>query len=124
MLTMVIGTPGYKKDSKGFPIGRPNNSHSFETYLATGTGLGYELYPSEVASIQAALKSSSCKLVMLRNDMQKKRAEGRLIGIKQTPSRTKRNNWRYDVLFESQKEIKPYVYLPNEKLKHNGVKVF
>jgi len=124
MTTLVISTPWGKKDSTtGLSIGKPGQSHSWETFFTTGKGLGYILYPSEYSKLQQDLITSSVKVVMLRQDRKKRRAEARLINIVRTPHLAKNGQWRYDIHFEDQREIKPYIYLPKEKLKRNGVKV-
>lgn len=124
MTTLVISTPWGKKDSTtGSSIGKPRQSHSWETFFITGRGLGYILYPSEYSKLQHALITSSVKVVMLRQDRKKRRAEARLIKIHPTPRLAKNGQRRYDIYFEDRKEIKPYTYLPKEKLKRNGVKV-
>jgi hypothetical protein len=122
MTTLVISTPWYKKDGSGHNIGKPGQSQSWETYLKTGIGLEYILYPAEVNKLQQGISFGSCKVVMLRNDKKPRRAEARLIKLEKTPRQAKNGQWRYDVYFEDQKEV-PYAYLPNEKLKWNGVKV-
>ena len=123
MTTLVISTPWYKKDEAGNNIGKPGQSHSWETYFNTGIGLGYILYPAEINKLQQGISSGSCKIVILRNDKKPRRAEARLIKLKITPRQARNGQWRYDVHFEEPKEITPYVYLPYEKLKENGVKV-
>lgn len=115
---------GIRKTRQAHNIGKPGQSHSWETYFQTGIGLGYILYPDEFAKLQQGINTGSSKLVMLRQDKNKRRAEARLTNLVRR-GQAKNGQWRYDVYFEDQKEIKPYVYyLPNEKLKENGVKVF
>ena len=124
MTTLVISTPWYKKDAAGHNIGKPGQSHSWETYFQTGLGLGYILYPDEFAKLQQSIITGSSRLVMLRQGKNKRRAEARLTNLVPTPRQAKNGQRRYDVYFEDQKEVKPYVYhLPDEKLKWNGVKV-
>jgi hypothetical protein len=124
MTTLVISTPWYKKDeATGQSIGKPGQSHSWEKFFQTGKGLGYILYPDEFAKLQQGIIKGSSKLVMLRQGRGQRRAEARLTKLVQTPRQAKNGQWRYDVSFEDQKEVKPYVYLPAEKLKRNGVKV-
>lgn len=124
MATLVISAPWYKKDKAGRSIGKPGQSHSWETYLGTGTGLGYILYPRELAKLQQGIIAGSSKVVLLRQDRNQRRAEARLTRLRRTPHQAKNGQWRYDVCFEDQGEVVPYAYyLPNEKLKENGVKV-
>lgn len=124
MTKLIISTPWYKKDKSGNNVGKPGQMNSWETYFQTGKGLGYILYPHEFDILQKSIKSDSCKLIMLRQDKNKKRAEANLTNLKQTSRQTKKGQWRYDIYFKNQIEIKPYVYnLPDEKLKENGVKV-
>jgi hypothetical protein len=120
MPTLIISAPWYKKDSAGNPTGRPGQPHSWETYFQTHVGLGYVLYPAEFNRLSGAI--GSAKVVLLRNDKKKLRAEARLTGLTRR-RQTKNGQWRYDVSFEDPREIKPYVYYPEEKLKENGVKV-
>ncbi len=123
MTTLIIGTPWYKRDKKtGLNIGKPGQSHSWETYFNTGIGLGYILYPGEYNELQQSIKAGTSKLVMLRNGRNKRRAEARLTELKMTPRQAKNGQWRCDVYFIEQKEA-TYAYLPHEKLKRNGVKV-
>lgn len=111
MTTLVISTPWNKKDhTTGLSTGKPGQSHSWETFFATGRGLGYILYPSEYSKLQHALITSSVEVVMLRNDRKKKRAEARLIKIHPTPRFAKNGQRRYDIHFEDQKKIVPYAY--------------
>jgi hypothetical protein len=122
MTTLIISTPWYKKDDAGHYVGKPGQLQSWETYLKTGIGLEYILYPAEVSKLQQSIDSGSCKLVMLRQDKDKRRAEARLTKLVITPKKGQ-NQSRYDVHFVGQKEV-PYAYsLPMEKLKWNGVKV-
>jgi len=123
MATLVISTPWYKKDEADHYIGKAGQSHSWETFFQTGKALGYILYQDEFAKLQQGIIKGSSKLVMLRQDRGQRRAEARLTKLVQTSRQAKNGQWRYDVYFEDQKELKPYVYLPAEELKRNGVKV-
>jgi hypothetical protein len=123
MRKLILSTPWYKKDEQtGKNIGRPGQSHSWETYMKTGIGLGYILTSNEYQILNGALGRGPVTVVLLRNDKEKKRAEAWLTKIIQTP-RKAQGGWRYDIHFKGQKEITPYVYMPTEKLKRNGVKI-
>jgi hypothetical protein len=122
MTTLIIGTLWNKKDKLGNSIGRPEQSHSWETFFQKGEGLGYELYTGELDELERSIKTGSCKLVMLRNDKIERRAEGRLLRLDITPRKTKKYR-RYNVIFTDQKEVRPYVYHPDETLKYNSVRV-
>jgi hypothetical protein len=122
MTTLVVSTPWYKKDKAGQSIGKPGESHGWETYLKTGIGLGYILYQAEFAKLQQSITRGSGKVVMLRQDRDQRRAEARLTKLVRTQSQAKNGQWRYDVYFEEQKQV-PYKYLENEKLTRRGVKV-
>jgi hypothetical protein len=123
MTNLVISAPWYKKDGNGRNVGKPGQSHSWETFLKTGTALGYILYPDEFDKLQQGIDTGSVRVVMLRQDKNKRRAEARLTNLVNTQRQAKNYQWRYDIYFEEQKGV-PYMYLPNEKLKWNGVKVF
>lgn len=124
MTTLVISAPWSKKDKAGNSIGKPGQSGAWETFFKTGVGLGYMLYPHEVARLRQGIIIGSSKVVLLRNDYQKKRAEARLTDLKDTNCPAGKGGWRYDICFQDQKEV-PYVYhLPDEELKWNGVKVY
>jgi hypothetical protein len=123
MATLVISTPWYKKDKSGHDTGKPGQKNSWERYFTTGIGLGYILYQDEFNKLQQGIIKGCSKLVMLRNDKGQRRAEARLTGLVKTAYKAKNRQWRYDVYFEEQTEVRPYAYLPNETLKRNGVKV-
>lgn len=122
MRKLILSTPWYKKDQTGHSIGKPGQSHSWETYLQTGIGLGYILSQSEYSILKAAMLIDNVKVVLLRNDKDKRRAEAWLTNLVQTPRQAK-GGWRYDVHFKDPKVITPYNYPPIEKVKRNGVKV-
>jgi len=126
MTTIVISAPWYKKDKAGCSVGKCGQSNSWETFFKTGIGLGYMLYPGEVAALNKAISQGSGQVVLLRTSMNhRRRAEARLTGLKKTPWPTGTGGWQYDVYFEDQKQITPYVHLlPIEQLKRNGVKIF
>jgi len=120
LATLIINAPWHKKDSKGNPIGHAGRSRSWETFFEKGIGLGYILYPRE----EAVLRPGFSTVVLLRTSKNhERRAEARLTELKRTPRQAKNGQRRYDIFFEDQKEVNPYVYLPKEKLKRNGVKV-
>jgi len=123
MRKLILSTPWYKKDKQtGKNRGRPGQSYSWETYMKTGIGLGYILTSNEYQTLNGALGRAPVEVVLLRNDKKEKRAEAWLTKIVQTP-RKAQGGWRYDIYFKGQKEITPYVYMPIEKLKRNGVKI-
>jgi len=125
MPTLIISAPWYKKDNAGNPTGRPNQRNSWETYVEVAhVGLGYMLYQSEYETLTtpAGVVRDDITVVLLRNDRNRRRAEARLTGLKRG-EQTKNGQWRYDVSFEDPREITPYVYGSEEKLKENGVKV-
>ena len=122
MRKLILSTPWYKKDQAGNNIGKPGQSHSWETYLKTGIGLGYILSSSEYSILNAAVRTDTVKVVLLRNDKNERRAEAWLTKLVQTPRKAK-GGWRYDAHFKDPKQITPYNYPPIEKLKRNGVKV-
>ena len=79
MRKLILSTPWYKKDQAGNNIGKPGQSHSWETYLKTGIGLGYILSPSEYSILNAAVRTDTVKVVLLRNDKNERRAERGLL---------------------------------------------
>jgi hypothetical protein len=126
MATLVISTPWYKKNPKtGLSTGKPGQGQSWEDYFKTHIGLEYILYEDEYQKLKKDIDKGCGKLVMLRNDKQKRRAEASLTRLKKTAVKAgpRHSLWRYDVYFGEPTEVLPYVYLPSEELKHNGVKV-
>lgn len=121
MATLVISTPWWEKGGKG----KARQEHSWETYFETHIGLGYILSQYEYEKLKQGIDKGCGKLVMLRNDKQKRRAEASLTRLEKTAVRAgpRDSLWRYDVYFGEPTEVHPYVYLPSEELKHNGVKV-
>lgn len=98
--------------------GKPETPTSFETYMQTGVGKGYAISQKEVS-----LLCSGSKVVLLRNDRDKQRAEGILVKLVKTNAKTPQGIQRYDVCFQEQKEV-DYSYMkPAEKLTRRGVKV-
>ena len=106
MPTLVIHAP-YSK-------GKPGTPNSFETYLNTGIGKGYAIFPKDVRRLP-----TGCKVVLLRKDKNRLRAEGllaRLVPAGITPQGIQ----RYDVYFE---KLTVVPYGKPEKLNHFGVAV-
>lgn len=123
MTTLILSAPWNKKNTAGQRVGKPGGPLSWETYVhGTHIGVGYALYHKEWSKLTEALARGPVKVVLLRNDRQQRRAEARLTALRDTSRATR--NWakRYDVHFDDPVEM-PYEYLPEEKLKENGVKV-
>jgi hypothetical protein len=120
MATIVIHAPWYKKNKAGQSIGKPGESHSWETFYKTGIGLGYMLYPDEVS----LLNRGPSTVILLRNDKQQRRAISRLIKLVPTNKSAGNGGLRYHVHFVKNIGEEKYSYQPAEKLKENGVKVF
>jgi len=108
--TLIIHVPF----SKGVP-GAPN---SFEAYMQTGVAKGYALTQKEVSALHPG-----CKVVLLRNDKKKSRAEGVLVKLVKTNQKTPQGIPRYDVFFQDQKAVNYSYAKPAERLNRRGIKV-
>jgi hypothetical protein len=108
--TLVIHAP-YSK-------GKPGAPYSWEEYFQTGVGKGYAISQEEVSAL-----TSGSKVVVLRNDRNKKRVEGTLVELVRTNEKTSQGIQRYDVLFKDQVEVEYSYKKPEEKLTRRGVKV-
>ena len=108
--TLIIHAP-YNK-------GKPGTPNSFETYMQTGEGKGYAISQDEVSAL-----CSGSRVVLLRNDRDKRRAEGVLVELVKTNKKSPQGIWRYDVCFQDQKEVEYSYMKPAEKLTRRGVKV-
>lgn len=116
--TLIITTPWYKKDEEGNSAGKAGEPYSFEKYMQTGLGKGYAISKKDVSKL-----SPGSKVIILRNDMRKRRAEGILIRLIKTNRKTPQGILQYDVEFRDQKEL-DYSYMkPVEKVDRHGVKV-
>ena len=109
--TLVIHAPYWK--------GKPGSPYSFETYLKKSWGKGYAIYQKDVSKLPAG-----SKVILLRNDKNKRRAEGVLVKLDPTGEKTPQGIQRYDVYIKNLKEVLPYNYKPEEKLNRCGVAVF
>lgn len=107
MATLVIHAPDYRVK---------HGAESFETILEKGRGKGYIIFPKDVSRLPPGSKA-----VLLRNDKDKKRAEGILVKLDQTIT-TPKGKKRYNVHFKDAKVI-PYSYKSEEKLNRCGVAV-
>jgi hypothetical protein len=117
--TLIISTPWYKKDETGKSTGKPGEPNSFETYMQTGLGKGYAISKKDASK----LVEGSTRVVILRNDLNKRRAEGILVRLIKTDRKTPQGILRYDIQFKDQKEV-DYTYVkPVEKVDRHGVKV-
>lgn len=105
--TLVIHAPYWK--------GKPGAPNSFEAYFKTGVGLGYAIFPKDRSKF-----SLGSKVVLLRKDKKKSRAEGSLVKLVYTGRTTTQGIKRYDVHFKGQIMV---TYKP-EKLNRWGVAVF
>lgn len=115
--TLILSTPWYKKDEAGRSSGKPGEKYSFETYMQTTEGQGYALSQREVNKL-----GPGSKVVLLRNDRQKRRAEGIIISLIKTDKKTPQGIWRYNVKFRDIKEVE-YIYKPFEKVTRHGIRV-
>lgn len=107
MITLVINAPWWRKG------GKPEEPYSWETYLKTGVGKGYAIRRKDASKLP-----SGSKVVLLRKDKNKQRAEGLLVNLVAT-TKTAQGLQRYDVYFEKQAVV---TYKP-EKLNRFGVAV-
>lgn len=81
--TLVIHAPDYRVK---------HGEKSFEKTLATGVGDGYAISREDARIITPGLK-----VVLLRQDRNKRRAEGSLVKLVPTTSKTPQGIRRYDV---------------------------
>lgn len=109
MATLVIHAP-YRR-------GKPETPTSFERFFKTGIGKGYAIYKKYIGKLP-----EGSKVVMLRNDKDKKRAEGVLVNLIGTGRYIPQGTQRYDVHFRDAK-IVPYIYKLEEKLNRCGIAV-
>ena len=105
--TLVIHAPYWK--------GKPGSPNSFGAFFKSGVGLGYAIFPKDMSKL-----SPGSKVVLLRKDKNKSRAEGSLVKLVYTGRTTVQGIKRYDVHFKGQRMV---TYKP-EKLNHFGVAVF
>ena len=113
MTTLVIHAPWNN------PHGKPGQPLSWETYVQTGVGKGYAISQEEVSGL-----TQGSKVVLLRNDRHKRRAEGTLLSKPiRTDDKTSQGIWRYDVHFKDIVEVDYSYRRPEEKLTRRGVKV-
>ena len=103
IMTLIIHAPARRSTSG------PN---SFNSILKTGLGPGYALSKKEANIIMPGFK-----LVLLRKDKDKARAEGQLVKIVATDRMTPQGLMRYDIYFKDMKLV-PY---RTERLNHFGV---
>jgi len=102
-ITLVIHAPNYRVAKK-----------SFEAVLKSGIGAGYAIYKKDISRLVPG-----CKVVLLRKDVNRKRAEGTLNKLVPTNRYTPQGIQRYDVHIEG---LKVVAYKP-EKLNRFGVAV-
>jgi len=124
MTSISLGVPWNKKNkTTGLHIGMTGQSHSWEIFMQNRYALGYELYTKEYNKVKSDLDAGHpIKIVLLRNDKDhKKRGEAYLVNLRQVGPTKK--YYRYDLSLGVPIEIRPYKYLPNERLKFNGVRV-
>ena len=116
--TLVISAPWNKKDEAGYNVGKPGKRYSFEYILKTGIGEGYAIGKKYISRL-----IPGSKVILLRNDKDKKRAEGILV---KPPVPTgiylPQGIQRYNVHFKDAKVVS-YRYMPKEKLNRQGVTV-
>lgn len=108
--TLIIHAP-YSK-------GIPGDPYSFEAYMQTGVGRGYALSQREVSSLYPG-----CKVVLLRNDRQRCRAEAAFVRLDKTDEKTPQGIPRYHVFFQNQRTVVYSYRRPIEQLNRRGVKV-
>lgn len=102
------------------PYGRgvPGSPYSFETYMQTGVGRGYALSEREVSALHPG-----CKVVLLRNDRQRCRAEASFVSLDRTDKRTPQGIPRYHVYFRNQRVVDYSYARPAEQVNRRGVRV-
>lgn len=83
-VTLVIHAPDYWVKGGG--------KKSFEAVLASGIGAGYAIYKKYMSILVPG-----CKVVLLRKDKNKSRAEGSLVKLVPTNRYTPQGIQRYDV---------------------------
>ena len=101
--------------------GKPGEPHSLETYQETGVGIGYAIGQNE-----KNLLAAGSRVVILRNDRDRKRVEGilvELVRLEGKNSKTSQGIQRYNVVFKDQKPVDWIYNKPQEKLTLRGVKV-
>jgi len=106
MTTLVIHAPDYMVKKSG--------KKSFEQVLADGIGKGYAIYEEYISKLP-----KGSKVVLLRKDRNKKRAEGILVRLVPTGRYTPQGMQRYDVHIKGLAEVS---YKP-EELNHCGVAI-
>jgi len=106
MPTLVIHAP--KRSGK----------RSFEQILKDSMGPGYIIFQGDEVAFYPNPKPCS-RVVLLRNNNTKTRAEGRLVKLTPDPKKTKTGKQRYDVYFADAKTV-DYEY---EKVNRCGVAV-
>ena len=105
MKTLVIHAPDYRiKDG----------AQSFESTFSSCLGDGYAISKND-----AIILHPGSKVILLRNDRNKSRAEGTLVKLVPTTSKTPQGIRRYDVYFENPK----VVLYKAERLNRFGVAV-
>lgn len=105
MITLIIHAPDYRiKDG----------AQSFESTLSSCVGDGYA-----ISKAYASILHPGSKIVLLRNDRNKSRAEGTLVKLVPTTNKTPQGIRRYDVHFRDPKVV-PY---KAERLNRFGVAV-
>lgn len=104
MTTLVIHTPDYKV--------RNTWPKSFEKVLADGIGEGYGIYEKYISILTSDCK----KVVLLRKDKNRKRAEGIFIKLEKTERQARPGIWRYNVHIKGLTEV----YYKPEKLNRLG----
>lgn len=106
MATLVIHAP-YRR-------GKPETPTSFERFLKSGIGEGYAIYEKYISKLP-----EGSKVILLRKDRHKKRAEGVLVRLHPTHRYTPQGIRRYDVHIKGLTEVH---YKP-ETLNRFGVAV-
>lgn len=105
MTTLVIHAP-YRRAKTG--------SKSFEAVLADGIGDTYAIFQKDVGRLVLGTK-----VVLLRKDKDKSRAEGILLQLVDTGKKAPQGIHRYSVHFKDQKVV-PY---KAEKLNRFGISI-
>lgn len=105
MTTLVIHAPDRRAKS---------GSKSFEAVLADGIGDKYAIFQKDVGRLV-----SGSKVVLLRKDKEKSRAEGILLQLVDTGKKTPQGILKYNVHFKDQKVVS---YKP-ERLNRFGISI-
>lgn len=93
MRTLVIHAPDHAVKSHG--------AQSFDQMVGTGVGPGYAISPADIAK----LTIPGSRVVLLRKDKQKGRAEGSLVRIVPTGAYTSNGRQRHDVHVEGFRRV-------------------